>query len=356
MATYTTHFNFYQPLEGDGIINGHTWGLQINDNFDAIDALLWSLSNNKMSTPEGGTEGQVIGKVGGVQAWMTLPSGLPPGGTLGQVVTRVEGGGAWADPPVGFPPGGTTHQIPRKVDNTDYNIEWADPPSGGGGSGTTWTHWDPDRPPTTPSALNDEYSSGTTLDSKWTTVNWTAPSVVNVNTTVPGALYMKCTSTGATLPSKMQPIPPGDFMIVMKGGVQSEAATGSNAGFGILLADGVTAGAGNQVILGSLTYNYFTTWLYTWTGYNSFSSNLFLRTEQARYLRIWRASGNYHWGTSWDGETWTDYAYNPAFTPTHFGVAGLGNQSAAAHITFKFFRYYDSATAIVGGLIEDTMA
>ncbi|BDU72901.1 hypothetical protein METEAL_20750 [Mesoterricola silvestris] len=154
----------------------------------------------------------------------------------------------------------------------------------------------------------------------------------------------------------MQPIPAGDFTIYMKGQAQSEAASGSNSGFCLLLANGTTAGAGNQAVLGSLTYNAGSTWIYVWTGYNTFSTNLWVRTERANYLRIRRAGTNYYWGTSQDGKTWTDYAYNPTFTPTHFGVAAIANQSAAAHMSVEFFRYYPSATATLGGLFETITA
>lgn len=38
-----------------------------------------------------------------------------------------------------LPPGGTTDQVLTKIDNTDYNVEWADAASGGGGGGSPGT-------------------------------------------------------------------------------------------------------------------------------------------------------------------------------------------------------------------------
>lgn len=40
MATYTTHFSFYKPSQGDGEANAEPWAEEMNANLDRIDARL----------------------------------------------------------------------------------------------------------------------------------------------------------------------------------------------------------------------------------------------------------------------------------------------------------------------------
>jgi len=213
----------------------------------------------------------------------------------------------------------------------------------------TYTFFDPDKPPDSPSSMDDEFD-GTSLDAKWTTVNWASASVKDVNTTVPGCLYMQSNNIGYVIPTILQSLPSGDFTIATKVQNQSEAASNSNVGGGLVLTDGVTAGAGIQQVFVTRTYSYGQTWLLKWATFSSSGTPvIFARTEQALYLRLRRSGTTYYWGTSWNGKTWTDQAFTPAVTPTHCGLLQYCNQTADGHTSFEFFRYFPSASAVIGG-------
>ncbi len=363
MATYTAHFNFYLPAEGDGILNGHTWGLQINDNFELIDTMLNDLTAMKAELPSGGSPGQYLTWPG--NNWATPPDTAPahasnhaPGGSDALPWGDIHGRGTTSSKPAA-----TAANANFLYYDTDLmklqqstGTEWVDyegaSGSGGGGTGDgPWEYWEPRASPASPSTLDDEFSTSP-LDAKWTTVNWSTPAIKDVNTTVPLALYMKLTTTGYTIPCVLQPIPAGDFTIYTRMQGQSEATNTSNAGGGIILSNGTTAGAGNQVMLNSLSAGVAQAWLYTWSNFSAAGSQQFLRQEIARYLRVRRVGTTYSWGTSEDGKTWTNVVYNPAFTPTHFGLFGYCNQTGSVHTSFDFFRYFPSGSAVLGALLS----
>lgn len=219
-------------------------------------------------------------------------------------------------------------------------------PAGGGG-GITYTYWDPDAPPASPSSLDDEFD-GAGLDAKWTLVN--TPTSYSVNGTIPGALSVENVSLTNTLPCFMQSLPVGDFCIVTKFAI-SNGATSANSGCGLILSDGLSTSSSNQATLFFQKYSSNSDYCasYTWTKFNTIGSNLGSRYQSAtRYLRIRRSGTSYYWGASPDGKTWEEWAYNPTFTPTHVGLMTYCNQSSPVMTSFEFFRYFSSATATIG--------
>jgi hypothetical protein len=83
-----------------------TGGQKIKDNFDELYSAV---------VPAGGTTGQLLAKVDGVDHNMT-----------------------WVDPPEAgssLPVGGSLGQILAKASGDDFDVAWVDPPTGGGGEG-----------------------------------------------------------------------------------------------------------------------------------------------------------------------------------------------------------------------------
>lgn len=135
-------------------------------------------------------------------------SGLPVGGTAGQILIKqsgVDGDADWGtndDGDVGIPAGGTTGQVLTKSSNTDYDVGWETPAAGGGGSSQFALD---NYLSSSGSARNDEFSSST-LDAKWTLLG-TTPDVIDLDTTVPDAMYLKRTDVAAQLTVYYQDLP-----------------------------------------------------------------------------------------------------------------------------------------------------
>lgn len=227
-----------------------------------------------------------------------------------------------------------------------------------GGSG--YSRFDPNKPPSSPSALDDEFNE-TSLDAKWTGVNLASLTAYDFNTTVPGCWYGQVANTGATLFSLLQAIPAGDFTVYTKAHMLSQNLTNTsfllqqslNAYFGIILADGVTAGAGNQTYAYNGLYQSVPSWLGVsdWTNFNTPGASKWSGVDNPElfYMAIRRSSTAYSIGWSSNGVLWTWKTFSQSYTPTYFGPAILCSQAARADIAFDFFRYFPSATAVLGG-------
>jgi hypothetical protein len=224
-------------------------------------------------------------------------------------------------------------------------------PTGVGGAGDQFTYWDPDKPPTSPSAYDDEFEVAGAISGLWTTVNWASASATpDVNTTTPGCLFIKATNTVPDI-CALQAIPTGDFTIITKVDQAIQSSSPTYAG-GLILANGTTAGAGTQTVLEIGVYstqggfagayantNFTTGGALIANGYNS----------KAKYVRIRRSSTTYYWGWSQDGKTWIESSSSLGYTPTYFGVFTNFVGTGTFATSFEFFRYWPSATATLGG-------
>ena len=227
--------------------------------------------------------------------------------------------------------------------------------SWGSAGGSTFQIWDPDLAPASPSAYNDEFNGGPGLNPKWTGVNLAGLTGggYDVNTTVPDSLYMYATSgLSATIPSILQAPPAGDFTIYLKGAAINPNTTG-DSNICLILTNGVTQGAGNQVVCymekaGNIFYfgaNYWT--LFTT---QSTTAQAMISPVWCPYIRIRRVGTTYYFECSPDGKTWYgSVGTTLTFTPSYMGLCFFGSSGPRTSESFEFFRYYPSATAQLGG-------
>lgn len=224
--------------------------------------------------------------------------------------------------------------------------------SGGGGGSGAGAWFDPFLAPTSPSATDDDWSSGGITG--WTAVQWSTPTEMaafDANTTKPGWLYASTNSAGSDRThALLKAIPAGDFTIVLP-----VVWGGRNANFnhgGLMLADGTTSGAGQQrtCALGvdsgmtriSQSRNSFTGW----------NANIVIEgwNQAAGFVRMRRSGTTYFFAWSSDSRAWYEVSPVLGMTPTHFGIYTLNSSGVVSNMTFGPFRYSASATASFGGL------
>ena len=219
---------------------------------------------------------------------------------------------------------------------------------GGSTTGDSFTYFDPDKPPTSPSAYDDEFN-GTALDAKWSTVNWTNLSAKDVNTTVPSSLYVHGAAT-TTVAAALQAIPAGDFCVYAKLAFSGAASGTVNQHLGIALSSTNTT---------TSSCNYLTSAVYGTQGpYSGFysSSNWSNTWTQigigngirCRFLRLRRVGTTYYYGWSEDGKTWFEASTTLAYTPAYFGLFAT-SPAGTIDGSFEYFRYSSGATATLGG-------
>lgn len=229
---------------------------------------------------------------------------------------------------------------------------WVPAASAGGGSGLGYSRFDIDKPPSSPSALDDEFTSGTSLDAKWTAVNLSRTGVsTSHNSNAPDAYEVLMESTASVgFSGIVQAIPAGDFTLVMKG-----TMNGPVGNLGLVLTSSATYGAGTQDVVLVYTSGGYVRGAYRYNNWNGFAANLSTDRSWPAFGPIflrWRRSGTtYYAGWSVTGRSWREEAITPGATPTHFGVlfGSLANPDMAYAI--EWVRYSTSATAQFGGTI-----
>lgn len=226
----------------------------------------------------------------------------------------------------------------------------------GGVSSTTGTvetvywAWDPDAPPASPSAYDDEFD-----DDSFDTGLWTEYDHGSVQTITEGSQGAVFTFTGDGSASKTagayQAIPAGDFTIDAKISITGVWAIASGAGLAVF--EDASSSSGNFYFIrmgprsadNRLGVGYFTAWD---TLNSEKASRLPLGIPSHAYFRIQRTSTTYRFSWSSDGVGWIQLlstnAATMGFTPTHFGPLLLNSSSSAAFMTVRFFRYQASDT------------
>lgn len=206
-----------------------------------------------------------------------------------------------------------------------------------------WLFFDPDLPPDNPSNWDDEFLDPF-LNPTWIGITLSA-ATYDVNMTVPSCLWLEVPSAGTNSTNVLKPIPPGDFTIFTKiSQGRAQGSTSANGGLGLILSDGVTAGAGNQM-MGWANWNLAnqpTLSIYTGVNFGSLSSGTDDYTMMPQYIALRRQGTTYNWGWSMDGKVWTWRNSNPGFTPAYFGLFIRTTTAGRWDFAFDFFRYFPS--------------
>ena len=177
-------------------------------------------------------------------------------------------------------------------------------------------------------------------------VNWTGFATEDVDTTVPGALFVDHAGSGAVLHRvKLLPLPTGDFDAVLT------ASGFADGGFqsGIYVTDGTTAGAGNQNLIYSgqeaATQGWFAGARYT--NFTTFAASILTARPffaPVTILRVRKSGASWFASISADGRLW---CREEPFTPTgviaHIGFGGntptaATYRSAWAFHSFRIFQ------------------
>ena len=232
---------------------------------------------------------------------------------------------------------------------------------GGGGEGTVVkTIFNPFAPPSSPSLLNDEFSTGTFDSSKWTIFDENGLLTISED----DSLVLDMLGNGTPqLAGIHQVIPDGDFTIWAKCSLIGQLYDFTEVGLA-LWEDPISAS--NPVARWGRV-----------TGWGDWTGTQFQSADDAYYTdnnvmdsyqnadKSWFALGrsssiNYYWGFSADGIEW-GWHWNEgllSFSPTHFGVYVACNHSATIHnvARISFFRYAPSwlgFNARLGGNLVD---
>lgn len=220
----------------------------------------------------------------------------------------------------------------------------------GGGSAGSYSFWDPDKAPVSPSSLDDEFStSSTALESKWAwKVNWASWSTLDVNTTVPLQLYLK---RGGTSPfmAVLQSLPAGDFTIVGKFRVNPAA---NYYGVGIVVSSTPASGAGVQNLVGLRYDSQLYRGVEAWTNFTTQGTVNNYATHTPRtpiWVRVRRTGTTYYAAWSVDGIWWDEATFAPGATPLYFGIGAFVTITTAEFV-IDYVRYYNSSSAQNGGV------
>lgn len=235
--------------------------------------------------------------------------------------------------------------------DADGRITAAANGSGGGGGGT-FSYFDPFKPPASPNAIDDEFDGTSSVS--YTDVNMTGVTQ-NINSTIPGHLYMHTNGSAAgAIRAKLQALPAGDFTIYFQVQMIGTYDFAQNAG--IIFTNGTTNGAGNQYCVAIQSIgNTVKRAIDTGTNFGNFTANVtgggpMPVFSGGLFGRVRRSGSTYTVAHSTDGETWFEVTITPPVTPTFFGPFILKiTTSADFAASWPFIRYSSSPTATTGG-------
>ncbi len=210
--------------------------------------------------------------------------------------------------------------------------------------------YDPFVPPTSPHALNEEFTSSSLANFTSIYIAGESGVTVDANTTVPGWVWFEMPTQNYRFRSLMKALP-GDtnWTIHTVVAVSHKSTDGFWGGLG--LANGVTPGSGNQHTIGIQTYASPTRHRVHWDGYGNTASGAnglgfgpFLGSYG--FLRWRKQSGTYYAAWSGDGLVWYEeaMALYASMTPSHFGLMINNYTGSQARAAFGYLRYYANGT------------
>ena len=240
----------------------------------------------------------------------------------------------------------------KLTDNGDGSVSLDLSSSGGGGSSDTFTYYDPDKPPTSPNAKDDEFD-GAALDAKWTVINPSYLTTYDVNATIPDHLYAKHVADNSPdqLSGFFQSAPASDFTFIAKMGALFGQQNYMRA-CGIFVGEG-TPGQMQCIAFGfeggpQLRVGHYGTGGNIDAWYYSMATD-----RHDGYLRFTQVGSTWAWSFSGDGLSWmTFYSGSSQFTIASIGLVfgSYGSLTVKPEITCDWFRVFSGAALVTGGL------
>jgi len=221
--------------------------------------------------------------------------------------------------------------------NGDCKTAWV------GNQGAIYEKWDPDAPPLTPSAYDDEFNDSS-ISGNWSTS-------VSSNSAISEAdsdfVINRIVGGSDSVDGIYKNLPVGNFTITTKISVLTTRANYTLGGLQLLENGGSNSTRINSIHLwvsgGSLGVE-----VDNWTNKTTYSGTVFQNSlnigNPTVYLRIRRNASTYYYDYSYDGKGWINLVSTTlAYTPQHMGVFETApNGSANSTAKFDFFRYIGS--------------
>jgi hypothetical protein len=214
--------------------------------------------------------------------------------------------------------------------------------------------WNPDAPPISPSAYDDEFSDGVFNGGAiWTVFDINSRMTITENDK--GLNLLRPNLATIDITGIYQAIPAGDFSIEAKLGLSAKSADFGFASLALWEVAGSTTGGiyGFSLIYKSTTKGYE---IGRYNNYTSFNSAPSSRYDgwwfTSGYFKVRRNGTTYYLDHSNDGVSWVQlWSGTLAFTPTQFGISTLNqNTGQTTELHASFFRYTNSDIGVNGSI------
>lgn len=232
-------------------------------------------------------------------------------------------------------PGGTSTFL--RADGT-----FSSTPGGG-----AYSRWDPEAPPVSPHACDDEFD-GLVLDPKWTAWDHSASQTRTLDTTRK-MFQQQQTGNGTVRAGGIyQAVPASEFAVYARFSIAFPPTNASGASIGLMVGDDLSNVASDFRAIDVNGNN--TTGLQvstrTWSAYNGSQTSVTTRTYPGGgYLRL-RVNGTACASDySPDGVAfWMIASVTLGFTPVHFGISGASAENAVQVTSWAhWFRVFSGA-------------
>jgi hypothetical protein len=197
-------------------------------------------------------------------------------------------------------------------------------------------------------AINCDFLTGAGLE-QFSQVNWTmSAGYPRRKKDYPGTRLEY--PTGGGFRALLTALPSGDFDAVLE--CETVRAVDMT---GIVLTDGVTAGAGNQTVWGISANSTAAQRLAArYTNFTTYQATMLASTACGpyRFWRIVRSGATYYASSSMDGRLFSvTPSFSVGFTPTYIGFMGANAGAVGTNVGLRSFRLWTGNTSYIGRTI-----